>query len=135
MMNKDFLEKYRFFILGAAILSIGIFFLLPGNDDGVVDYSEMYGVWRSTDPRYEKCYLVIDEVSFVIGAADGQPYVYFLKSVEKFVDNEINSYTFATENPEGEEFDFWFNLKTIGENKELNFKNQPLIVWYKEKRP
>jgi hypothetical protein len=131
--KKQWKSSWTWLLVSAAVLIIIIYFAVGRKNDEVT-FTELYGIWRSHDPRYQKCYLIINNLSLVIGAADGKAYVYFLNSVEKKTAGGVTLYTFHSENPEGEEYDFWLNRDQSATSGDLHFKNQPNIRWYKGKQ-
>lgn len=118
------------FFCAIVIAGAGVIYRKENNK---VVYSELYGVWRSGEPRYKKCYLVIDKVSLIIGAADGKAYTYFLNSVEKTKKGETTLYTLRVRNPDGDKYSFLINCKEKATGKVLYFKNQPRVMWTKVK--
>ena len=131
--KKQWKSSWTWLLVGTTVLIVIIYFAVGRKKDKVT-FTELYGIWRSYDPRYQKCYLIINDLSLVIGAADGKAYVYFLNSVEKKTAGGATLYTFHSENPTGEEYDFWLNRDQSANNGDLHFKNQPNIRWYKGKQ-
>ena len=121
-------------LLAVILVLTGIaFYFFNPEKEVVPTFSELYGAWYSEEPRYQDCYLDIDETLIAIGAADGKEYLYFIESFEKVTTNHTTSYTFNTKNLDGDDFTFWLNLAQKGNLSMMNFKNQPHISWTKER--
>ena len=113
----------------AALLALLLIFTEPDKQTPPV---ELVGTWQTDNSNYKNCALKIDLSSIVIEAADGNAYLYTVKSIDKVLQEDGKPlYAISSENGEGVEFTFWLRLDESPAGMALSFKNQPQLVWYK----
>ncbi len=92
---------------------------------------ELVGTWRTSAPRYADRSLEIDSVSINFGTGEGTMTTGFIQKVEAVPEGTRTLYTISyVEKGNEEQCSFYY---TSAKEKTIYFKNQPSILWIKDK--
>jgi hypothetical protein len=93
--------------------------------------SELIGVWRTSDPKYEGRSFEIGLVSVSFGTGEGGSHTGFIEKVDGVFDGGGTVYTISyKEDGVENQFSFYYSEQ---KGKTIVFRNQPNIVWSKVK--
>ena len=99
---------------------------------------KVWGVWKTTVPRYAERYLDISEAVFAVGQGEQRLQVFFFQRVDVKPDGPRERYTlyYRPDNQTGGDLQsFSFDFITTDEGPRIQLKNQRDIAWFRESDP
>jgi hypothetical protein len=128
-------HKMKWMKIILPLLALSALALLHWPDQPTFMPKKVWGIWKTTDPRYADRYLDISEAVFAIGQGEQRLQVFFFKRVDMTPNGPYERYTLYyrpnthTSSPLQS---FTFDFINTGEGPRIQLKNQKNIIWFRE---
>jgi hypothetical protein len=130
------LGKNIFLVLALTALAAACWWYWPTPPSYIPQ--NLWGVWRTDNPRYADRYLDISEAIFTIGQGDRRLQVFFVQRVERMATGGRETYTLYYKAPDSTDEaprTLAFEVGPQKDGRPLRLKNQKGITWYRETPP